>query len=65
VGVKIAGELKMSEIFSVAAFPGFMTMDRPAHLTLSGFQLFSLLTLFLKWTMMMASAQLNLENQIH
>ncbi len=65
VGVKILGEQKMPEMLSVQYFQGFFLVHPSAHLTQQEFRTFYPLTQFLKWTIIISSAQLNLENYIH
>jgi hypothetical protein len=65
VGVKILGEQKMLEMLPIQYFHGFFPVHPPAHLTQQEFQPFYPLTQFLKWTMIISSAQLNLENYIY
>ncbi len=65
VGVKILGEQKMLEMLSIQYFQGFFLVHPSAHLTQQQFQPFYPLTQFLKWTMIISSAQLNLENYIY
>jgi hypothetical protein len=65
VGVKILGEQKMAEIISIQGFHDFYPTHPPAHFTQQEFQPFYPLTQFLKWTMIISSAQLNLENYIY
>lgn len=65
VGVKNLSQQKMAEISSRQAFPYFYLVHASAHLTQQGFQLFSPLTEFLKWTMIRPFAQPHLENYIY
>ncbi len=65
VGVKNSISQKMPEIISTQAFYGVYEVHPSAHLVQQGFQLFYSLTLFLKWIIMIMSAQLNLENYIY
>jgi len=65
VGVKNPSLKKMAEMISLQGFYGFFCVHSLAHLTQLGFQLFYLLTYFLKWTIMIVPAQLNLENYIY
>ena len=65
VGVKNPGSKKMAEMLSLQGFYGFFCIHSLAHLTQQWFQLFCFLTYFLKWTIMILPAQLNLENYIY
>jgi len=65
VGVKNSISQKMPEIMSTQAFHAVHGVHPSAHLAQQEFQLFYSLTLFLKWIIIKASAQLNLENHIY
>ncbi len=65
VGVKNPGCKKMAEMISLQGFYDFFVSQLSAHLIQQRFWLFYPLTQFLKWTIIMSSAQLNLENYIY
>ena len=65
VAVKNPGCKKMAETTSLQGFYAFFVTQPPAHLIQQRFRLFCLLTQFLKWTIIISSAQPNLENQIY
>lgn len=65
VGVIFEVLKKMPGSLSIQGLGVICVEQPPAHLTLSWFQRFSLLTQFLKWTIIRTSAQPNLENYIY
>jgi hypothetical protein len=65
VGVKNPGCKKMAEMISLQGFYDFFVGQPSAHLIQQEFRLFCFLTQFLKWTIIVPSAQLNLENYIY